>query len=126
EVDVELELVALQRHAVQVRHAAHFFADDARGVVERRRLRQSLVVVEIPPKLRDDRLGAGEAAATEQDEDTLARLDVYVHLAREVDLIVPGVRARVGGHHETFAGPDADAIRHPAIVAEASWKPVIP
>src|SRR5207249_145774 len=38
EVHVELELVALQRSAVHVRHAPYLVADDARGVVERGRL----------------------------------------------------------------------------------------
>jgi hypothetical protein len=39
QVDVEFELVALQRGPIEVRHAPHLLADDSRSVVERRRLR---------------------------------------------------------------------------------------
>src|SRR5205807_9321264 len=125
EVDVELELVALQRGAVHVRHPPHLLADDARGVVERGRLSQPLALVEITPELRDDRLRAGEAAAAEQDEDALAGLREHVHLARDVHLIVARVAARVGRHHETLPCPDADAVRHPGIVAEAGRRAVL-
>ena len=38
QVDVELELVALQCRAIQVRHAPHFLADDACGVVDHARI----------------------------------------------------------------------------------------
>src|SRR5262249_37681511 len=112
QVDVELEAVALERRAVHVRDAPDLFADDARGVVERRRLGEALALIEVPLQQRDHGLRAREAAAAEQDEDALAVLDEEMHLARNVDLIVAGVGTRVGGHHETLAHPDADAICH--------------
>ena len=58
QVHVELEVVALERGAVHVGDAADLLADDARGVVERRRLREALALVEVAPQQGDDRLRA--------------------------------------------------------------------
>src|ERR1700687_2559295 len=96
EIDVELEVVALERVAVHVGHAPHLLADHPGRVVERRGLGQALALVEVALEQGDDRLGAREAAAAEQDEHPLARLDEGVHLARDVDLVVPRVGAGVG------------------------------
>jgi len=84
---------SLQRGPIEVRHASHLLA-------------------EIAPELRDDRLGAGEATAAQQDEDPLAGLFEEVHVARNIHLVVAGVGARVGGHHEPISGPDAEAVGH--------------
>jgi hypothetical protein len=93
QVDVELELVALERGPIQVGHAPDLLADDPRRVVERRRLGEALALIEVAPELRDDRLGAGEASTAQQNEHPLARLLEEVHLAGDVHLIVAGVGA---------------------------------
>ena len=106
-VDVEAVVVALQSGPVEVRHLAHLVAHHAGGVIQRRRGGKPDTPVEVAPEQSDDALGQGQAAARQQHEDALAGQHECVHLAADVDLVVAGVRARVGHHHQPLAGQDS-------------------
>ena len=63
QVDVEAEVVPLERRAIDLGHPPHALADDAGGVIHRAGLRQALAGVEVEAQQRHDRLADRQAAA---------------------------------------------------------------
>ncbi len=104
---VEVVAVALERGAVEIRNLTNGFADLARGFVHRVRLSKAFAGIEAGAEQIHHRLAEREAAARQDDEDALIRLDERVHFARHVEIVESGVGARIGRHDQTFVCHDA-------------------
>ncbi len=112
EVDVEFVVIPFQRVTVEVADTAHLLAENAGGIIHRRRLGEPLAAVEIAPQQSDDRLRQRQAAAGQNGEGAFTGLNKGVHLAAGVDLVITRVGARIGGHDQAVFGDDAEAIGH--------------
>ena len=56
-MDVEPEVVALERGAVDIRHLAHLIADNTGRIVERRRSSETFALIKVASEQCNNRLG---------------------------------------------------------------------
>src|SRR4029079_9306078 len=86
-VDVEREVRALKRRAVNFRHVINLLTDHSTSLVQRSSRGQADPLLEVAYQKRDDRLGQRKAAARENDQDPVARHGKGIHLAADIDRV---------------------------------------